>query len=187
MVIRAGTLFIFLSISCSSVPRTLYQDNGLNFKITQDFRIGRADMFKKNQATYIPIYGRDKNVYAKFSVVWVPCLSDLDWEIQNYVDGLNSIYASDTVNKPEYSEVRTVKFGSNDARQIDYVVPNDGPRIGSYTVFHCDGFTVILGQHSTVQGQAMTQKCRELIEATYSCTPNQVHVYTQFNKSAHLK
>jgi hypothetical protein len=105
---RFVILFVLLifSISCSSVSKTLYQDNGLNFKITQDFRIGRPDTYKKNQATYIPIYTRDKNVYAKFSVVWLPCRSDLDWEIQNYVDGLNSIYASDSQNKPVYSKVR---------------------------------------------------------------------------------
>jgi hypothetical protein len=67
----------------------------------------------------------------------------------------------------------TAKFGSNDARQIDYVVPNDGPRVGSYTVFYCDNLTVIVGQHCTTKGKAMTQKCRELIEATYSCVQNQ--------------
>ena len=155
------------------LPKTSYQDKGLNFRITQDFRIGRANTHKKNQATYIPIFGRDKNIYSKFSVVWIPCRSDLDWEIQNYVDGLNSVYSSDTQNKPVYSEVRTTKFGANDARQIDYVVANDGPRIGSYTVFYCDNLTVIIGQHSTVEGKEMTERCREVIEATYSCLEGQ--------------
>jgi hypothetical protein len=161
------------AMSCASIPKTLYQDKGLDFKITEDFRLGRSDTYKKNQATYIPIYGRDKNVYAKFSVVWIPCRSDLDWEIQNYVDGLNSIYESDPLNKPVYSEVKTTKFGSNDARQIDYVVANDGPRVGSYTVFYCDNLTVIIGQHSTNEGQAMAQRCREMIESTYSCKQTQ--------------
>src|SRR5688572_20521716 len=112
---KVSLVVSFFVISCASVPKTLYQDKGLNFKITQDFRIGRSDTHKKNQATYIPIYGRDKNIYAKFSVVWIPCRSDLDWEIQNYVDGLNSIYKSDPENKPVYSEVKTIKFGANDA------------------------------------------------------------------------
>lgn len=178
MVHRLGilsiTVMVIVGASCSSVPKEIYADKGLGFKITPNFRIGRASTYKKNQSTYIPIYIRDKDVYAKFSVVWVPCLSDLDWEIQNYVDGLNSIYESDTQNKPEYGEVRTVKFGSNTAKQIEYVVPNDGPRVGSYTVFHCDGLTVIIGQHSTVEGQAAIQKCREVIEATYFCKSNQV-------------
>jgi hypothetical protein len=169
MTTRLGILSLTLLFSCSSVPKTLYQDKGLNFRITQDFRIGRSDTFKKNQATYIPIQGRDKDVYAKFSVVWIPCRSDLDWEIQNYVDGLNSVYASDTQKKPVYSEVRTTKFGSNEARQIDYVVANDGPRVGSYTVFYCDNLTVIIGQHSTAEGQPMIERCRKMIESTYSC------------------
>jgi hypothetical protein len=137
MIGRLGFLALILigAISCSSVPRTLYRDKGLNFKVTQDFRIGKADIHKKNQATYIPIYGRDKNVYAKFSVVWILCRSDLDWEIQNYVDGLNSIYTSDTQNKPMYSAVKMTKFGSNDARQIDYIVANDGPRVAPILFF----------------------------------------------------
>jgi len=174
MVGRLGIPFtiLILNMSCSSVPKTMYQDKGLTFKITKDFRIGKADTFKKNQATYIPILGRDKNVYTKFSVVWLPCRSDLDWEIENYVDGLNSVYKSDTQNKPVYSEVQTIKFGSNSARYIDYVVANDGPRVGSYTVFYCDNFTIIIGQHGIVAGQAMIQRCRELIEATYSCVQN---------------
>ena len=167
--LKVSLVFSFFVISCASVPKAFYQDKGLNFKITQDFRIGRPDTHKKNQATYIPIYCRDKNIYAKFSVVWIPCRSDLDWEIQNYVDGLNSIYKSDPENIPVYSEVKTVKFGPNDARQIDYIVANDGPRIGSYTVFYCDNLTVIIGQHSTTEGQAIIQKCREMIENTYSC------------------
>ncbi len=175
MVVKLTVSFIILMFifSCSSVPKTLYQDKGLRFEITQDFRIGKADTHKKNQATYIPIYGRNKNVYAKFSVIWLPCLSDLDWEIQNYVDGLNSVYASDIQMKPEYSAVRTAKFGSNVARQIDYVVQNDGPRVGSYTILHCEGSTVIIGQHCTVDGQALIQRCRESIEASYSCIQNQ--------------
>ena len=169
---RLGIIYltIIAFTSCSSIPKTVYKDKGLNFKITEDFRIGKPDFFKKNQATYIPIYIRDKNVYAKFSIVWIPCRSDLDWEIQNYVDGLNSVYNSDSKNKPVYSEIRSTKFGSNDARQIDYVVKTDGPRVGSYTVFFCDNNTVIIGQHSTVDTQAITNKCRELIETTYNCT-----------------
>ncbi|HTJ51754.1 MAG TPA: hypothetical protein VL443_19980 [Cyclobacteriaceae bacterium] len=102
-------------------------------------------------------------------MVWIPCRSDLDWEIQNYVDGLNSVYASDAQIKPVYSEIRTTKFGLNEAKQIDYVVVDEGPRVGSYTVFYCNNLTVIIGQHSTVDGQVMMQRCREMIEATLSC------------------
>jgi hypothetical protein len=171
MITRLGILSVVLIFvfSCSSVPKALYQDKGLNFKITQAFRIGRSNTYKKNQVTYIPIYSRDKNIYAKFSVVWIPCRSDLDWEIQNYVDGLNSVYASDAQIKPVYSEIRTTKFGLNEAKQIDYVVVDEGPRVGSYTVFYCNNLTVIIGQHSTVDGQVMMQRCREMIEATLSC------------------
>jgi hypothetical protein len=104
--------------------------------------------------------------------VWLPCRSDLDWEIQNFVDGLNSVYKSDPDNKPVYSEVRTTKFGTNEARQIDYVVANDGPRIGSYTTFYCNNFTVIIGQHGTAESLAMTNRCRKLIEETYYCIDN---------------
>ena len=97
MIWKIGIFSIILinAISCSSIPKTFYQDKGIKFKITEDFRIGKTDFYKKNQSTYIPIYTKDKNVYAKFSVIWIPCRSDLDWEIQNYVDGLNSIYAAD--------------------------------------------------------------------------------------------
>lgn len=167
---RTVVFFLFaLGASCASVPKTHYQDNGLNFEITSDFRVGRANTWRKNQATYISIYSRDKDIYAKFSIVWLPCHADLDWEIQNYVDGLNSVYESDTQNKPVYSEVRSTTFGSRDAKQIDYIVPNDGPRLGSYTVFYCDNLTVIIGQHSTAEGQAIAERCRALIEATYVC------------------
>lgn len=177
MFSRPHFLYIFLIVtSCSSVKKTIYQDKGLQFKITEDFRIGRADTHKKNQATYIPIYCRSTDLYAKFSIVWIPCRSDLDWEIQNYVDGLNSVYKSDPENKPVYSEVRTTKFGANVARQIDYVVANDGPRVGSYTIFHCNNSTVIVGQHSTVESLAMTNRCRDLIEATYYCIDNPTQV-----------
>jgi len=168
MTVRIWFLSLTILFACSSVPKTLYEDKGLNFKITPDFRIGKANTFKKNQATYIPIYTRDKDVYAKFSVVWLPCRSDLDWEIQNYVDGLNSVYESEA-QMPIYSDVRSTKFGSNDARQIDYVVSDDGPRVGSYTVFYCDNLTVIIGQHSTAEGLPMSEKCRKIIEGSYSC------------------
>jgi hypothetical protein len=165
-------IILIIFNSCSSVKRTLYQDKGLQFKITEDFRIGRADTYKKNQATYIPIYCRSNDIYAKFSIVWVPCRSDLDWEIQNYVDGLNSVYKSDPESKPVYSEVRTIKFGENEARQIDYAVANDGPRVGSYTTFHCNNFTVIIGQHATVESLVMANRCRKMIEETYYCIEN---------------
>ena len=170
MILRLGIFSLVLFCSCSSVPKTSYQDKGLSFKITQDFRIGKSNTFKKNQATFISINSRDNDVYAKFSVVWLPCHSDLDWEIQNYVNGLNSIYASDMRNNPVYSEVRPTKFGSNEARQIDYIVPKDGPRVGSYTVFYCDNLTVIIGQHSSENAQPMIERCRKMIESTYSCS-----------------
>ncbi len=95
-----GTFAVFLIgvflLSCVSVPKTSYRDKGLSFVITPDFRFGKPSTFKENHATYIPIHLINKNVYAKFSVVWIPCRSDLEWEIRNYVDGLNSVYASDT-------------------------------------------------------------------------------------------
>ena len=173
MGIRFLSIIFVVFISCSSVPKTIYKDEGLYFKVTDGFRIGKADTWKKNQSTYIPLYCRDKNIYAKFSVIWVPGNSNLDKEIQIYVDGLNSVYESDADNKPVFSEVKSTKFGSNIARQIDYVVANDGPRIGSYTTFHCNNITVIIGQHYTVEGQSIINRCRELIEQTYSCVQNE--------------
>ena len=163
----AISLMFILSVACSSIHKTTYTGKGMIFQVTPAFRIGRSDTTRKNQATYVPIYCRE-DVYAKFSVIWVPCLSDLDHELQIYVDGMTSIYANDPVNKPVYSEVRTTKFGNNEARQIDYSVLNDGQRVGSYTVFHCDGFTVIVGQHNSLEGQALANKCRDVIEATYA-------------------
>jgi hypothetical protein len=53
---------IALSISCSSVSKILYQDKGLSFKVTSEFKIGRSDTYKKNQSTYVPIEIRDENL-----------------------------------------------------------------------------------------------------------------------------
>jgi hypothetical protein len=83
--------------------------------------------------------------------------------------GLKEAYESDISNTPVFSEVKWAKFGANDSRQIDYVVANDGPRIGSYTTFHCDSLTVIIGQHFTPESQAMVERCRKVIEETYAC------------------
>ena len=71
-------------------------------------------------------------------MTWLPKKCDLDDELQNFVASLKEAYADDISNTPVFSEVRSTKFGSNYARQIDYLVANDGPRIGSYTTFHCD-------------------------------------------------
>jgi hypothetical protein len=163
------TLFIILT-SCSSVPKTIYKDAGIYFKVTEDFRIGRADTYKKNQSTYIPLYIRDNDLYAKFSIIWLPGNWNLDKEIRNFTNGLDSAYIKeDPINKPEYGEIKDAKFGANIARQIDYVVPNDGPRIGSYTTFHCKNLTVIIGQHSTIENKAIIDRCRKVIEESYYC------------------
>ncbi len=41
--------------------------------------------------------------------------------------------------------------------------------MGSYTTFHCDSLTVIIGQHFTPESQAMAERCRKVIEETYTC------------------
>lgn len=165
-------IFLILT-SCSSVPKTIYKDAGIYFKVTENFRIGRADTYKKNQSTYIPLYIRDNDLYAKFSIIWLPGNWNLDKEIRNYTNALDSAYIKeDPVNKPEYGEIRNTKFGDNIARQIDYVVPNDGPRVGSYTTFHCKNLTVIIGQHSTIESKAIIDQCRKVIEESYSCVAN---------------
>jgi len=102
-------------------------------------------------------------------VTWLPKKFNLDKELQNFVEGLNESYESDVHNTPVFSEVKWTKFGSNDARHIDYVVADDGPRIGSYTTFHCDSLTVIIGQHYTPESQVMTNRCRQIIEETFNC------------------
>jgi hypothetical protein len=174
---RVGLFGIILTIlaSCSSVRKTSYQDAGIYFKVTEDFRIGRADTYKKNQATSIPLYIRDSNQYGKFTIIWLPGNWNLDKEINNYVDGLTSVYKKeDPANKPEYGEIKNTKFGSNVARQIEYIVPNDGPRVGSYTTFHCKNLTIIIGQHCTIESKPIIDKCRKLIEETYYCIESQV-------------
>jgi hypothetical protein len=174
MVTRLAIVILVVFTSCAAVPKTIYRDAGLSFKIAEDFRIGKSDTYKKNQATYIPLYLRDKNLYAKFSIIWLPGTWNLDKEIWNYADALKEIYQKeDPVNKPEFGEVKDAMFGSNHARQVEYIVPNDGPRMGSYTTFHCDSITVIIGGHGTPETQALIQRCRKLIEESYSCSKGQ--------------
>jgi hypothetical protein len=168
---RIGGLVLLVCMSCASIPRTTYQDRGFHFEITNDFKVGRSKFHKKNQSTYIPIYFRSDDLYAKISVVWLPGACNLDWELGNYTEGLTSVYkGSDSASKPQYSEYKTVKFGENDARRVDYIVPNDGPRVGSYIAFRCDSISVIIGIHSVVESKAQVDRCVELIEKTYRCT-----------------
>lgn len=167
---RFSTFIFIILTSCSSVQKTIYKDAGIYFKITEDFRIGRSDTYKKNQSTSIPLYIRDNDLYGKFTIIWLPGHWNLDKEIRNFTNGLDSAYIKeDPTNKPEYGEIKDAKFGSNSARQIEYIVPNDGPRIGSYTAFHCSNLTVIIGQHSTVESKAIIDRCRKMIEESYYC------------------
>ena len=160
---------IFTLSTCRTIPKTSYQDKGLNFKITEDFKVVETKTWKHNNATYIKIDRRNNELYANFSVTWLPKKCDLDDELQNFVESLKEVYADDIQNIPVFSEVKLTKFGKNDAKQVDYVVANDGPRIGSYTTFYCDSLTVIIGQHFTPESHAMTEKCRKAIEGTYVC------------------
>ncbi len=160
---------IFILTACRTIPKTNYQDKGLNFQITEDFKIVETKTWKHNHATYIKIERRNKNLYANFSVTWLPKKFNLDKELQNFVVGLKEVYEGDPSNTPDFSEVKSTKFGTNDSRQIDYVVANDGPRIGSYTTFHCDSLTIIIGQHFTPETQAMADRCRKTIEESYVC------------------
>ena len=160
---------IFTLSTCRTIPKTSYEDNGLNFKITKDFKVVEAKTWKHNNATYIKIDRRDNDLYANFSVTWLPKKCDLDDELQTFVESLKEVYADDIQNTPVFSEVKLTKFGNNEAKQVDYVVANDGPRIGSYTTFYCDSVTVIIGQHFTPESQAMTEQCRKAIEETYHC------------------
>jgi hypothetical protein len=118
---------------------------------------------------YIKVDRRNKDLYANLSVTWVPGNSDLDKEFQIFVKSLRRVYEPDIQMTPVFSEVKSTKFGSHSARRIDYIVANDGPRIGSYTTFHCDNITVIIGQHYTAESEALTNKCRQQMEDTYYC------------------
>ena len=160
---------IFILTACRTVPSSSYKDKGLNFKISEDFKIVDTKTWKHNHATYIKIERRNNDLYANFSVSWLPKKCDLDDELQNFVESLKEGYAGDTQNTPVFSEVKLTKFGSNQAKRIDYIVANDGPRIGSYTTFHCDSLTVIIGQHFTPESQAIADRCRKVIEETYMC------------------
>ena len=160
---------IFTVTTCRTIPKTNYQDKGLNFKITEEFKIVETKAWKHNHATYIKIDRRNKDLYANFSVTWLPNKCDLDDELKNFVESLKEAYADDKENTPVFSEIKLTKFGTNDAKRIDYVVANDGPRIGSYTTYYCDGLTVIIGQHFTPKGQAIADRCRKTIEETYVC------------------
>lgn len=162
-------LIVLIVVSCRTIPQTTYNDKGLDFKITDDFKITETKTWKHNNATYIKIDRRDKNLYANLSVTWLPKKCDLDDELKNFVETLKEVYADDNQNTPTFSEVKSTKFGQSSAIQIDYVVANDGPRIGSYTAFYCDSLTVIVGQHQTPDSKTMTNKCRQFIEDTFIC------------------
>ncbi|HEY9048978.1 MAG TPA: hypothetical protein VIN08_23925 [Ohtaekwangia sp.] len=163
---------IFLS-SCSSVSKTTYKDAGVYFEITPEFKIGKKTTWKRNHVTYIPIYLKDEEVYAKFSFVWLPTKSDLDWELRNYTDALKSVYKPEELGDLMFSEIKSTNFGAHTARQIDYRKASDGPRVGSYIAFHCDSSTVVIGYHTTVEGMAAINRCRDLMEKTYYCIQNE--------------
>ena len=156
-------------MSCQTITKTIYEDKGLNFKVTEDFKIVESKTWRQTHATYIKVERRNKDLYANLSVTWVPGNSDLDKELQIFVKSLKRVYEPDIQMTPVFSEIKSTKFGSNSARRIDYIVANDGPRIGSYTTFHCDDITVIIGQHYTAESEAITNKCRQQIEDTYNC------------------
>jgi len=160
---------IFTLTTCRTIPKTTYQDKGLNFKITEDFKIVETKTWRHNGATYIKIERRNKDLYANFSVTWLPKRFNLDKELQNFVVGLKEVYEGDVSNVPIFGEVKWAKFGANDSRQVDYVVANDGPRIGSYSTFYCDSLTVIIGQHFTPGSQAIADRCRKVIQESYTC------------------
>lgn len=163
-----GLIFTIIT-SCQTIPKTIYEGKGMSFKITEDFKIVETKTWKHNHATYIKIDCRNKDLYANISVSYLPGKHSQDKELQNFTESLKSVYKSDPKNTPEFSEVKFAKFGSNSAKRINYVVANDGPRIGSYTSFHCDNFTVMIGQHYTAESEAMINKCRQLIEETLNC------------------
>ena len=168
-LVFSGLVFLVV-ISCRTIPTTVYQDKGLNFKITEEFKIVKTETWKHNDATYIKIERRNENLYANFSVTWLPKNFDLDKELRVFEETLKEMYErEDTQKIPVFGEVKSIKFASNEARRIDYIVANDGPRLGSYTAFHCDSLTVIIGQHYTPESQVMTDRCRQMIEETYSC------------------
>jgi hypothetical protein len=155
-------------ISCQSIPKNIYESKGLNFEVTEDFTITETKTWKHNHATYIKIEPRTKDLYSKISVTWLPKKFDLDKELQNFVESLKEGSVGDLQNTPVFSEVRSTKFGSNEARYIDYVIGN-GRKSGSYTTFHCDSLTVIIGQHYNPESQAMTNRGRQIIEETHNC------------------
>jgi hypothetical protein len=167
-IVFFGLIFLIVA-SCRTIPQTTYNDKGLNFKITEEFKITETKTWEHNNATYIKIERRNKNLYANFSVTWLPKKCALDDELKNFMETLKESYAGDSENTPVFSEVKPTKFGVNSAIQIDYVVANDGPRIGSYTAFYCDSLTVIIGQHHTPESKTMTTKCRQIIEDTFIC------------------
>ena len=167
-IIIIGLLFISVT-SCRTIPKTNYNDKGLSFKITEDFKIVETKTWKHNHATYIKIDCRNKDLYANISVSFLPGKHSQDKELQNFTESLTSVYKPDPTNTPEFSEVKLTKFGSNPAKQINYVVANDGPRIGSYTSFHCDNFTVMIGQHYTPESEMMINRCIQVIEETLVC------------------
>ena len=160
---------IFILTTCRTIPKSVYQDKGVNFKITEDFKIVETKTWKHNNATYIKIERRDKNLYANFSVTWLPKKCDLDDELKNFMTSLKEAYPGDSENTPVFSEVKPTKFGLNSAIQVDYLVANDGPRVGSYTAFYCDSLSVIIGQHHIPDSKTMTTKCRQLIEDSFTC------------------
>lgn len=162
----------FTLLTCRTIPSTSYQGEGLNFKITEDFKIVETKTWKHNHATYIKIDCRSNDLYANLSVSYLPGIHSQDKELENFTESLTSVYKPDPTKTPQFDAPKRTKFGSYSAKQVNYVVANDGPRIGSYTSFHCGNFTVMIGQHYTPESEVMILKCRQVIEQTLTCVGN---------------
>jgi len=162
-------VLIFTVTTCRTIPKTSYQDKGLNFKITEDFKIVETKTWKHNHATYIKIDCRSNDLYANLSVSYLPGIHSQDKELENFTESLISVYKPDPTKTPQFDEPKPTKFGTYTAKQVNYVVANDGPRIGSYTSFHCGDFTLMIGQHYTPETEVMINKCRQVIEQTLTC------------------
>ena len=166
------TIIIFITlciaVSCKTVQKTSYEHEKLSFRITDNYKIVKANTLKRNKATYIRMNYQDTSWYEYISVTWLPKKYDLDKELQNFVDQRIKVYEDDKAGGAVFGEVSHVKFASNEAIRRNYFVDNQG-QSGSYIAFHCKELTVIIGRHFTRQSEDASTQCLKIIEETISC------------------
>lgn len=165
--LRLFFVILILASSCAPIPQDHYEHERLSFKISEQFFIRRPKTDKHTNATEIKVVHKDLKLFANITVKWMPGEQDLDKELQKVIDRLKEDYTN-----PNYEAAFGLKmdgkFASHQTRRFDYFINNDA-RKGSYQAFHCNGLTVIVGEHYFRESEQSVKECIKVIEDTFTC------------------